>query len=151
MPPCSVPSVLLAQGSAVIPNPVSRTVNGRLKIFFDGGYRPNRGLSEAAAVARGIVYYREGFGIGSSTEAEWLALIHALEVAERLGERDVELIGDSITVVNQARGVAKCRGETLPAYRARFLALATSFTTLRVRHVKRSHNLAGIALAARHR
>lgn len=48
-----------------------------IKIFFDGGCRPNPGRIETAVVARGITYYRRDCGVGSNNDAEWLALIHA--------------------------------------------------------------------------
>ena len=122
----------------------------RLKIFFDGGCRPNPGRIEVAAVARGIAHIRDDLGQGSNTEAEWLALIHALELALVLGERDFELIGDATSVIDQANGLAKCRSEALRAHLERFRALALLCPPARVRWIGRAQNLAGIVLASRH-
>jgi ribonuclease HI len=120
-----------------------------VKLFFDGGCRPNPGPIEVAVVARGVVHYRDDLGEGTNNDAEWLALIHALGVAAALGERDIVLIGDSALVVNQARGMWKCRGADLQRHHAAFVALAAGFARIRIRQVARSKNLAGIALDRR--
>ncbi len=114
----------------------------RLKIYFDGGCRPNPGEMEIAVVAAGRTEILRDLGQGTSADAEWLALIYALRTAQSLGAADFILLGDSASVVAQASGTAKCRA---PHHLAQFRALAA--TPPRVRHVKRSQNLAGIALA----
>ena len=122
----------------------------RLRIFFDGGCRPNPGRIEVAAVARGVAHLRDDLGHGSNTDAEWLALIHALEVAQEMGEPDFELVGDARVVVDQANGLARCRSPALQAHLDRFTALAERMPPARIRWIGRAQNLAGIALAARH-
>ncbi|MEG8054600.1 reverse transcriptase-like protein [Sphingomonas aerolata] len=87
-------------------------------------------------------------GHGTNSDAEWLAAIHALRVARELGAVSVDLRGDSALVVGQARGTARCRSAALRAHREVFQTLAATFETVKIRHVGRSHNLAGIALAA---
>jgi ribonuclease HI len=118
-----------------------------VKVFFDGGCRPNPGEMETAVVARGILRHRTDLGEGSSELAEWLALLDALQVARALGATVVEALGDSKTVINQATGVSKCRKPELRRCLQAFEDEARHFTSLRVRHVKRTQNLAGIALA----
>lgn len=117
-----------------------------MKIFFDGGCRPNPGRLETAVVARGVIYHEPAAGFGTNNDAEWLALIHALKIAQGLGADDIELLGDSALIVNQAKGAWKCRGSALQAHHADFQTLAASFARIRIKHIKRSHNLAGIAL-----
>ena len=117
-----------------------------MKIFFDGGCRPNPGAMEVAVVARGKVYRGTGLGCGSSSEAEWAALLHALEIARALGETDIVLLGDSATIVRQANGEWTCRSAELRPYLASFREQAPHFRRLRVRHIRRAQNLAGIAL-----
>jgi ribonuclease HI len=119
---------------------------GRLRIFFDGGCRPNPGPMEVAAVARGVTCRKDDIGIGGNEEAEWLALLHAVEVARKLGAEDVELLGDSRSVINQVAGVARCRSPHLATYRAAIAGIPRT----RLRYVPRSKNLAGIALAQGH-
>ena len=120
------------------------------KLFFDGGCRPNPGPIECAVVRKGVTHYRHDLGDGSNNDAEWLAAIHALEVAAHSGDRDITLLGDSTLVVTQANGTARCRSPELEAHRARFAALASDFDRLRIRHIGRTQNLAGIALAKLH-
>jgi ribonuclease HI len=131
---------LLAQ-----PGPRSNPV----KIFFDGGCRPNPGAMELAVVALGQAHILRDIGHGSSADAEWLALIHAHRIARSLGAANVVLLGDAAAVVAQANGVAKCRGVAV-AHRRAFLALAPDGKPPHVRHIKRTQNLAGIALARLH-
>ena len=120
-------------------------VDGALtKVYFDGGCRPNPGPIEVAAVLKGIVHLRNDLGGGSSGDAEWCALLHALEVALAAGERDVILLGDSASVIDQAGGKARMRGS--PNDQARFAELIGGFDRVRFRRIKRNQNLAGIAL-----
>ena len=122
----------------------------RLKIFFDGGCRPNPGRMEAAVVARGVVHVFEDFGFGTSEGAEWLALMQAVELTRSLGLAEVELVGDARHVVDQANAVLRS-GCAASGPALAFLAAAENIAAhLRVRWIKRSQNLAGIALAARH-
>jgi len=124
--------------------------SGRLRIFFDGGCRPNPGMMEVAAVARGVTYRQDDIGHGGSEEAEWRALLHAVEVAAALGADDVELVGDSRSVINQANGVSKCRDPRMQAHLAAYRTAISPIPRIRLRHILRSKNLAGIALAKGH-
>jgi ribonuclease HI len=85
-------------------------------------------------------------GPGTSSGAEWLALIHALTIAHTLAPLDFVLIGDSADVIAKANGAVRCRASDLP-YLNRLQTLAAAGPLPRIRLVKRSHNLAGIALA----
>jgi len=114
------------------------------KVYFDGGCRPNPGPIEVAAVLRGVPHIRDDLGEGSSGDAEWLALLHALELAHAAGETDLVLLGDSASVINQAKGLARPR--VALALQARFADLSRRFERVRFRRIKRNQNLAGIAL-----
>jgi ribonuclease HI len=122
-----------------------------LKIFFDGGCRPNPGPMETAVVVRGVAYFGDSLGEGSNSDAEWLAAIDALRVGLSLGMPDVRLLGDSALIVGQANGTRKCRSAELAAHRTNFAALATQFRSVSVRQIGRAQNLAGIALEHRRR
>jgi len=124
-------------------------MRGRLKVFFDGGCRPNPGRIEVAVVARGATWFFDDLGCGTSSDAEWTALRMALQVAHSLGEADFELIGDCANVIDQANGLSKCRSEAALAHHARFRDAAASGQPKRVRWTRRNQNLAGIALARR--
>ena len=100
---------------------------------------------ETAVVVRGVTYIRSDLGPGTSMEAEWLALLHAVEIARELGLADPLLLGDALAVIGQANGTAKCPA----AYLGYLRTLRTAGMTPRIRYLKRAQNLAGIALARR--
>ncbi len=124
--------------------------SARTKIYFDGGCRPNPGPMETAVVRSGVRHIRTGLAIGGSSEAEWLALTHAAELAIAQELDDVVFVGDSLLVINQAKGAWKCRSAELREYQTRFAILSAHFKRVGLRHVLRSHNLAGIALQRWH-
>ena len=118
-----------------------------MKIFFDGGYRP-AGM-ELAVVAGGRTTVERDLGPGSSMDAEWLALIAALERAQALGVADAVLLGDAAAVIAQASGRVRCPHAYRPHFE-RFHALPRPPGGVRIRYIKRTQNLSGIALAALH-
>ncbi|MBT0669094.1 reverse transcriptase-like protein [Novosphingobium profundi] len=121
----------------------------RVKIYFDGGCRPNPGRMEAAVVVRGVVHLFEDMGQGGSFEAEWLALLHAARLARESNLGEVVLLGDARAVIGEAqRALAGDPGSG--PYAARLCELAQDGPRLRPRWIKREQNLAGIALARRH-
>ncbi len=120
----------------------------RVKVFFDGGWRPATGM-ETAVVVRGREYVRRDLGPGTSLEAEWRALIDAMRIASELGLRDPVFLGDALAVIRPAGGA--CIGRAASAQHLQLLdTLGYRPGSMRLRHVKRSHNLAGIALARLH-
>ena len=121
----------------------------RTKIYFDGGARPNPGTIEIAVVCGGVAHVESDAGQGGSMDAEWLALIAALRLARSQGLADFVLLGDAAAVIAQANGVVPARG-TAAAHLAVFRTLIGDAPAPRVRHIGRSQNLAGIALARRH-
>ena len=121
----------------------------RTKIYFDGGCRPNPGPMEIAVVIGGIATIERDLGHGSSLDAEWLALIAALRLARERGIEDFILLGDAAAVLAQATGAVRASG-TAAQYLAMFRDIADGGCAPRIRHVGRSQNLAGIALARLH-
>jgi ribonuclease HI len=121
----------------------------RVKVFFDGGCRPNPGPIEGAAVIRGQVYRFDNLGHGSNRDAEWLALNAALRLSQSLGLTHVELIGDALEVITLANRAMES-GQGGDHHGAAFLSLIATHRPARIRWIKRQQNLAGIALAARH-
>jgi ribonuclease HI len=121
----------------------------RLKVFFDGGCRPNPGCIEATFVVRGTAHLFDDLGHDTSSDAEWLALICALELIQSLALSDVELIGDATGIIQQAN-LALRTGRAKNSHAATFLELYNAAPVARIRWIKREQNLAGITLAARH-
>ncbi len=102
-------------------------------------------------VVRGQTFRAADIGVGTNDDAEWLAVLHGLDVARALGATDVLLVGDSRLIVNQASGKSPCRSANLRPHLTAFVAKAEGFERVRLRHVRRGHNLAGIALEAARR
>jgi ribonuclease HI len=121
----------------------------RVKVYFDGGCRPNPGPIETAVVIRGVAYLFDDLGSGTSNDAEWLALIRALEVAQAAELGDIELVGDALDVINKARDVL-ITGHAVSSYQETLKLLISKAPRARIRWIKREQNLAGIVLAARH-
>lgn len=122
----------------------------RLKIYFDGGCRPNPGAIEVAVVARGAAHFFDDLGCGTSSDAEWMALRMALQFAQSLGEPDFDLIGDSLEVIRQASGKSRCRSASATQHLARYEECAAAGRPRRLVWTPRQQNLAGIALAGRY-
>ncbi|MCP3734747.1 reverse transcriptase-like protein [Sphingomonas sp. RP10(2022)] len=124
--------------------------SARMTLHFDGGARPNPGRMEIAVVTGGRAHIRDDVGEGDNCTAEWMALRYAVEIALAAGARDVLLVGDARTIVEQALGNWRCRSPQLQPHLAAYRAAIAGIARVHVRHVPRSKNLAGIALAARH-
>lgn len=119
--------------------------------FFDGGCRPNPGPIEVAVVHRGRAWVRDDVGCGDNSEAEWRALLFAMDLALEEGAVAPLFVGDSTLVVRQAGGLSPCRSAHLRPCLATFEGLATRLPGLGLRQVPRRKNLAGIALDRRWR
>ena len=96
-------------------------------------------------VARGVTHVRRDLGEGTNNDAEWLALIAALKVAQDLQIDDFVLLGDAQLVIRQAKGEWRCKSVALQAHLDTFLAAAGGKPP-RVAYIRRTQNLAGIAL-----
>ena len=100
-------------------------------------------------VARGVAYFFDDLGSGTSEDAEWIALRLALQHAHSTGEGDFELIGDCANVIAQANGSSKCRTQAARDHLDRYRVSAASGQPKRLRWTPRTQNLAGIALSRR--
>lgn len=117
-----------------------------MKVYFDGGWRPASGM-EIAVVIGGTSHIDRDLGPGTSMDAEWLALIEAMRLAHALGLVDPVLLGDAAAVIAQANGAVRCP-RSYRHHFERFRDLPQPAGRVRIRYLKRTQNLAGIALAA---
>lgn len=112
---------------------------------MDGGARGNPGPAGVAAVAStpdGAVVGEDSAYIGETTNnvAEYRALLLGVELARRLGAREVELVNDSELVARQIGGQYKVKHPGLrPLHRETMEALR-SFDRWSVRSVRREQN-----------
>lgn len=121
-----------------------RESGGRAHVYFDGGSRGNPGPAAVGYViltGDGIV--AEGsatIGRATNNQAEYEALVHALEVAADHGFDDIHVRGDSQLIVKQVRGEWDTNDPELREYRVRVHELLRRFDDWRLEHVPREIN-----------
>jgi ribonuclease HI len=108
--------------------------------------------SAGAVLAEESVY----LGIGTNNEAEYRALLRALERARELGATRLRIHSDSELVVRQIEGRYRVREPRLQELHRRATSLLAGFEEARVVHVPRERNreadrLANLALDERTR
>jgi ribonuclease HI len=96
----------------------------KLVIYTDGGANPNPGPASIGAVIRdeeghAVSLISLSIGIATNNEAEYQAVIAALEMASKLGAERVELRSDSELLVRQVNGQYKVKAASIrPLYLA---------------------------------
>ncbi|WP_255191871.1 ribonuclease HI [Natronobeatus ordinarius] len=128
-----------------------REGGGRAHVYFDGGARGNpgpAGIGWVIVTGNGIV--AEGsdrIGRATNNQAEYEALITALEAARDYGYDEVHVRGDSELIVKQVRGEYDTNNPELREKRVTALELLSSFETWTLEHVPREVNERADALA----
>ena len=92
--------------------------NKNLSIYTDGGSRGNPGPSAIGIIFvdenEKIIYqYKECIGKSTNNEAEYKALIKALEIAKNYYTKKIICFSDSELLVNQLTGIYKIKKEHL--------------------------------------
>lgn len=125
---------------------------GRAAVYFDGASRGNPGPSAIGWVIRAddrIVDERgQGIGYGTNNQAEYRALIAALEAARSYGVDEVIVHGDSELIIKQLRGEYDVNDPTLRELRVQAHELLQAFDAWELRHVPRTVNDRADRLAA---
>jgi ribonuclease HI len=117
----------------------------RLLVWVDGAARGNPGPAACAAIlkdATGEVLLRRGRRLGQRTnnEAEYEGVLLALELAHRLGARELQVHMDSELVARQLEGRYRVKAPHLiPLYR-RVREWVARFDSVRWVHVPREEN-----------
>jgi ribonuclease HI len=116
-----------------------------LTIHTDGAARGNPGPAAFAyVIARdGAPPIEECGCLGRMTnnQAEYTALVRALEHADRLGNgHHVHVLSDSELMVKQMRGEYRVKNEELRDLYEHARALAAGFASVRFQHVRREQN-----------
>jgi len=116
-----------------------------LTIHTDGGARGNPGPAAFAYVIQrdGAPPIEEAGCIGDATnnQAEYTALIRALEHAQRLGtNHELQIHSDSELLVKQMNGEYRVKDEGLKPLHEQARRLASQFDSVSIRHVPRTQN-----------
>ncbi|GAB3029652.1 ribonuclease HI [Natronobiforma cellulositropha] len=128
-----------------------REGGGRAHVYFDGGARGNpgpAGIGWVIVSSEGIVAEGgETIGRATNNQAEYAALITALEAATDYGYDEVHVRGDSELIVKQVRGEYDTNNPTLREKRVSALELLSGFETWTLEHIPREVNARADALA----
>jgi len=89
----------------------------------------------------------EALGIRTNNVAEYVGLLRALELARELGAEEVDLLLDSLLVVEQVHGRWRVKDAKLVPLHAEAVARLRAFRRWSARHVPRAQNRAADALA----
>jgi ribonuclease HI len=117
---------------------------GRAHVYFDGACRGNPGpaaLGYAVVTGDGIAAEGgETIGRATNNQAEYHALIRALEVAADFGFDEVHVRGDSELIVKQVKGAWNTNDPELRELRVRARELLDRFDEWTLEHVPREIN-----------
>ncbi len=121
--------------------------------WFDGSARPNPGACSIGAVLRGPdgqrFEYRQNIGYGSSSDAEYRALIAVLELALPYQPAQLLVYGDSRVVIDDVNQSDKVSAPCLSAYRSRAIELIQQCNQVSLHWIARHKNTEADALSQR--
>mgnify|MGYP000548432746 FL=1 len=121
-----------------------REGGGRAHVYFDGASRGNPGpgaVGWCLVTSDGVVAEGgERIGRVTNNQAEYAALIRALEAADEYGFDEIDVRGDSELIVKQVRGEWDANDPELREKRVRARELLERFDRWSVGHVPREIN-----------
>ncbi len=125
--------------------------SSRVRLRIDGGSRGNPGPSAIGVVledddGRVLETVSRTIGVATNNAAEYQALLTGLELAERAGAREVEILSDSELLVRQMRGEYRVKNEGLKPLHAEAKGRMDAFDRISFRHVSREDNTRADAL-----
>jgi ribonuclease HI len=126
----------------------------KLTIFTDGGAEPNPGKAGIGVVIKDehgkvVASISKAIGHATNNQAEYRAIITALEKAVQLGAEQVSLRADSELVVKQLNGRYRVKNADLkPLYR-RVMELRDRLQRFTVTHIPRERNREADRLASK--
>ena len=121
-------------------------------IFTDGAARGNPGPASIGVTikdAQGklIASISQRIGTKTNNQAEYMAIITALEKAISMGVRQVDLYSDSELVVRQINGSYRVKKDTLKPLYQRAKQLQNSLEGFTITHIPRQQNTEADSLA----
>lgn len=115
----------------------------KLKIFTDGGARGNPGPGGIGVVIKydnKVLEFSEFIGYSTNNQAEYKAVILALEEAKKLEAKEIDFYLDSELVVNQLNRKYKIKNEELSVLFVKIWNLSSSFDKITYTHIRREQN-----------
>lgn len=114
-------------------------------IHIDGASRGNPGPAAYGVVAESeagapVAAFSKFLGTATNNQAEYQALLAALEFARSNGYRRLKVLSDSELLVRQMRGEYKVKSDGLKPLWERARRAALGFESWSIRHVPREEN-----------
>jgi ribonuclease HI len=124
----------------------------KLTIYTDGAARGNPGPAAIGIVIQDqagstVATISRQLGITTNNQAEYQAIIAALEKAVTLGAKNVILKSDSELVVKQINGLYKIKKTALRPLYQQIVQLIGSLESFSISYIPREQNAAADALA----
>lgn len=122
----------------------------QIRLFADGGFGQDRaGAGVAAFNPRGdlLLVVNRSLPLVNNNEAEYAALLLALEAAAQLDVTRLEVLMDSEVVVNQMAGRFAVNSTKLKPWHQQACALALNYALVRYTYIPRERNRLADALA----
>jgi ribonuclease HI len=121
-------------------------------VHTDGAARGNPGPAAIGVViedeeGRTVYEASRALGVRTNNEAEYLALLTALEYLKDIRPAEVEFLLDSELVVKQILGQYKVKEPRLQALHGQVIMLLNAVKKFKFRHVRREHNARADELA----
>ena len=122
-------------------------MTNRLVIYCDGAAEPNPGPASIGAIllderGRTVAELSRHIGRGTNNQAEYRALIAALETALNLEATDIEIRSDSELMVKQIGGQYRVKSSALKPLYGRVWQLLGQFNSYHIKHIPSQQNLA---------
>lgn len=123
---------------------MTATVSNKLVIYSDGGARGNPGPSAIGvlicnAAGEALQEHMEVIGEATNNIAEYTAVIVALELAKKLGGREIDYYVDSELVARQISGQYKIKAPHIRSLYNQVMASGKFFSKITFTHVPRTH------------
>jgi ribonuclease HI len=127
-------------------------MNAMMIAHVDGGSRGNPGVSGAGVVLEdtvtgALMEIAKPLGVKTNNQAEYWALLIALDTAIALGAREIEVFSDSEVVVKQVNGDYQCKSEELKLLLEAAARYALQFDSFSISHIPREKNVAADRLS----
>jgi len=134
--------------------PIPEDGSNVLEVFTDGASRGNPGPASVGALFRqkdgpDLCVHQAAIGKATNNEAEYTAVVQALEICSRWGVGKVHLFLDSELVARQLTGAYRVKSVALRPLFQQAQHAARGFKEFRVRHVRREQNAHADHLANR--
>jgi ribonuclease HI len=133
-------------------HPLKDILNNKLIIFTDGAARGNPGPAAIGCVLKDdkgntVANISRCLGATTNNQAEYKAIIAALDKAISLGARQVTVYSDSELMVKQINGQYRIKNAALQPLYAEAVKLTGRLDSFKISHIRREQNAEADALA----